>query len=442
MEINLTGDSLFSSTNLARRLDPSITGFLDTGDVNFTNAEFAVPAPSDPVAAGRGYVTAVREDRLNELVDLKFNAVSFANNHSGDFGVSGIKHTIEAAQARGLAPLGLGNSLDEVHLPNFIDTDHERVGIVAATATRGNIFLASRGGNGVPPRAGVNPLRWQTSYQVTPEQFSFLKTLRDQLGLTKASDTGHTVERWAPDPDGEFDLGSLYETAIHIKKGSTTATVTTPNKDDVAELQREIRDAKYRSDFVIFSLHTHEGINEDWYADQPADFIVKTAHAAIDAGADVVVGHGAHFLRGVELYQGKVIFYNLGSFLMEFEAGESIIPPEMNEAYGHNEHSLPSVLHSQRAKENGEWVGFNANPVFNDGLMIKLLVDDGKVSFKALPLDLREQDQRVLNHGVPVPASEEITKRIFTRLNQVSEPFNTKLEFDQATGDLTITTAD
>ncbi len=47
---------------------------------------------------------------------------------------------------------------------------------------------------------------------------------------------------------------------------------------------------------------------------------------------------------------------------MEFEAGESIIPPEMNAVYDHDEHALPSVLHRQRAKEHGEWVGFNSRP--------------------------------------------------------------------------------
>lgn len=36
----------------------------------------------------------------------------------------------------------------------------------------------------------------------------------------------------------------------------------------------------------------------------------------------------------------------------------------------------------------------------------------GRVQFKALPLDLREQDARVLNHGVPVPASPAIADRI------------------------------
>ena len=112
--------------------------------------------------------------------------------------------------------------------------------------------------------------------------------------------------------------------------------------------------------------------------------------------------------------------------------------PEMNAAYDHDEHALPSVLHRQRAKEHGKWVGFNANSVFNDGLMVKLLVNDGQVQFKALPLDLREQDARVLNHGVPVPTSPAIADRIVTRLNKISAPFNTRLVFNPVTYALTI----
>jgi len=40
----------------------------------------------------------------------------------------------------------------------------------------------------------------------------------------------------------------------------------------------------------------------------------EIAHAAIDAGADVVVGHGPHFVLPVEVYQGKPIFYGMGNF--------------------------------------------------------------------------------------------------------------------------------
>ena len=63
----------------------------------------------------------------------------------------------------------------------------------------------------------------------------------------------------------------------------------------VRDVIRSIADASKRSDLTIFSLHTHEGVNENWCSSQPPEFIEKIAHDAIDAGADVVVGHGAHF---------------------------------------------------------------------------------------------------------------------------------------------------
>ena len=43
MQINITGDRLFSSKNLVNRLDSRILEFLKEGDVNFTNAEFTIP---------------------------------------------------------------------------------------------------------------------------------------------------------------------------------------------------------------------------------------------------------------------------------------------------------------------------------------------------------------------------------------------------------------
>lgn len=430
MQINITGDSLFSSKNLVNRLDSRILELLKEGDVNFTNAEFTIPKYGTPVAAGRGYVTAVREDRLDELVKLGFNAINFGNNHTGDFGIEGIKNTIKVAERRGLDPIGLGRSLDEVEKPRFVDTKECRVGIVSATATRGDLFLASRGGNGVVARPGVNPLRWNTVYEVKDDQYLFLEELRDQLGLTKSSQNGYDVERWVPEPEGTFKFGSLYEKSIQIRKSDQTKTVTEVNQSDIKEIERQIKDAKYRSDYVVFTIHTHEGANEDWYNDQPADFIVESAHRAIKAGADLVIGHGAHFLRGIEKYHGKPIFYNLGSFLMEFEAGESIIPPEMNAEYGHNENALPSVLHSHRAKENGEWVGFNSRTMFNDGLLIGVMFDDNQIKFKALPIDLRLQDKRILNHGIPVSANREISDRILKRLNEDSFEFNTKVSYD------------
>ena len=44
---------------------------------------------------------------------------------------------------------------------------------------------------------------------------------------------------------------------------------------------------------------------------------MKFAHFAIESGADLVIGHGAHNVQDVELYQGKVIVYSLGNFAFD-----------------------------------------------------------------------------------------------------------------------------
>ena len=91
MRIILTGDALFSSRNLANPLDATLIEQLHHADAAFTNAEFTTPNPETTVAAGRGYVTAVRPETLAELQALNIKLVSFANNHSGDFGIAGCK---------------------------------------------------------------------------------------------------------------------------------------------------------------------------------------------------------------------------------------------------------------------------------------------------------------------------------------------------------------
>ena len=42
--------------------------------------------------------------------------------------------------------------------------------------------------------------------------------------------------------------------------------------------------------------------------------VVAFSHAVVDAGADVVIGHGPHVLRGMEWYRGRLIAYSLGNF--------------------------------------------------------------------------------------------------------------------------------
>lgn len=81
---------------------------------------------------------------------------------------------------------------------------------------------------------------------------------------------------------------------------------------DDTESPEQIRKAKNNSDIVI--VYMHYG-NE--YSRSPNENQKKISHLAIDAGATAVVGSHAHVTQGIEMYNGKPIFYNLGNFMFD-----------------------------------------------------------------------------------------------------------------------------
>ena len=84
-----------------------------------------------------------------------------------------------------------------------------------------------------------------------------------------------------------------------------------------------VKGLKTKNDIVIVSFHGGgEGRKALHVADAPEEYdkemrgnVVKFSRTAIDAGADMVLGHGPHVLRAMEVYKGKLIAYSLGSFL-------------------------------------------------------------------------------------------------------------------------------
>ncbi len=73
-----------------------------------------------------------------------------------------------------------------------------------------------------------------------------------------------------------------------------------------------IKKAKQNHDLVVVSMH--------WgaeYQPKPESSTVDLAHALIDAGADIVLGHHPHVLQLVEIYKNKLIFYSLGNFVFD-----------------------------------------------------------------------------------------------------------------------------
>lgn len=68
---------------------------------------------------------------------------------------------------------------------------------------------------------------------------------------------------------------------------------------------RSIRNGKMFADFMIVSAHVHQNsysFQQYSFDKHVTDFLVELAHAAIDNGADMFVGHGVHTIRGIEIY--------------------------------------------------------------------------------------------------------------------------------------------
>ncbi len=62
------------------------------------------------------------------------------------------------------------------------------------------------------------------------------------------------------------------------------------------------------------SAHTHVRPGTETYLGENRGNAVAFSHAVVEAGADAVIGHGPHVLRGMEWYHGRLIAYSLGNF--------------------------------------------------------------------------------------------------------------------------------
>jgi len=81
---------------------------------------------------------------------------------------------------------------------------------------------------------------------------------------------------------------------------------------DINQAKIDIEKAKTMADMVIVSMHSGTE-----YTPNPNSRQIEFAHAAIDSGADLVLGHHPHVVQAIEDYKGKKIFYSLGNFVFD-----------------------------------------------------------------------------------------------------------------------------
>lgn len=81
---------------------------------------------------------------------------------------------------------------------------------------------------------------------------------------------------------------------------------------DITQAKIDIVQAKSEADMVIISMHSGTE-----YTPNPNQKQIEFAHAAVDNGADLVLGHHPHVVQAIEEYKGKKIFYSLGNFIFD-----------------------------------------------------------------------------------------------------------------------------
>lgn len=190
---------------------------------------------------------------LAALVRAGFKGMTLAGNHIADSGAAGIADTIKELDRLGLAHSGAGADLATARAPCvFTHSDGRRLGVLSY--------------NCVGPAAA-----W--------------------AGTARAGCA------WLPVATADG------------RPPAPTSTFTEPQAEAALWLRADIEDLRKRADLIVVALHkgtVHTPARIEAYER-------SLAYQAIDAGADIVISHHAHIVRGIEFHRGKPIYHGLGN---------------------------------------------------------------------------------------------------------------------------------
>lgn len=253
--------------NLMNVSDPEapfvrVRDVLGAADARFANLECCF---YDPPAArslsDEGFYA--RPEIAKALRIARVNAVGTANNVN--YGADAILSSLRVLDELGIPHSGSGANAAAAHEP--------------AIVTAGNVKI------GFQQRTSVY---WPTNHEA------------GEASPGVAAVRGHTAYR-VPAHKTRPDIPPMN------RPGIPPEVITWTDAAYLQRLREDIGRLRERCDIIVASHHW--GLHED-----VLQYMTEIAHAAIDAGAHVVVGHGPHYSLPVEVYKGRPIFYGLGSF--------------------------------------------------------------------------------------------------------------------------------
>jgi poly-gamma-glutamate capsule biosynthesis protein CapA/YwtB (metallophosphatase superfamily) len=234
---------------------------LQAADAVFANLECCLHLPSRRSHANEGFFADPQI--AGEALRLSgIQAVGIANNVN--YGAENIAASIARLDQLGMSHTGAGANLAVARAPAIIAQNGLRVGVVQRSSV---YWPTDHEAHADSP--GIAVIRGHTAYQVP--------TSRIAPGV--------------PPPN---------------RPGVPPLIMTWADAAYLTEFCKDVAALRSQADIVVASCHWGLGR-------EPLQYMTDIAHAAVDSGADVVMGHGPHYLLPVEVYKGRPIFYGLSN---------------------------------------------------------------------------------------------------------------------------------
>ncbi|MDH4151795.1 MAG: CapA family protein [Betaproteobacteria bacterium] len=235
---------------------------LHEADILFGNLECCLyQPPSDVSVTDEGFYAAPAAGAALRLAG--YHAVGNANNVN--YGAAAIQSSLRELEKLGIPATGAGLNRTQARAPVIVTRNGARFGFVQRTS----VYWPTNHEAG-ERSPGVAALRGHTAYQLP-------------------------IHKTRP------------EIPPANRPGVPPVIVTWTDPKYLAEYVAEIAALRKQVDVLVASQHW--GLHEE-----VLEYMTEIAHAVIDAGADIVIGHGPHYSLPVEIYKGKPVFYGLGSF--------------------------------------------------------------------------------------------------------------------------------
>jgi len=297
--------------------EPTLPVLGDAADITVANLEcpftvYGTPHPTKSV---------VFKSHPNNLEGVEYagiNIVSMANNHSEDYGLTGMNYTKYYLAQRDILYSGAGNNSYDAYLPLFYNEKGLNLAFLASCDRTGQYNNAQPYLNAGYNKSGFG---YMTPYYLL-QQIQEVQETADLI-----------IMEFHGGSEYSFSPGSDYDSII---------------LDDLTDPFHYDAPRESENNWNITDISDQDE-NYSPYLDIPHMWDREIRHFAIDSGADLVIVHHPHIIQGVEVYNGKVIAHSLGNYVFDLDYAET----------------YPTMILNASANETG-FYEFTLTPIYID----------------------------------------------------------------------------